>query len=70
MQDLKKKSITFYYYISTTYQKIGDLFCPDHISGLLHSVCAMVATFASKDWSFRIFAKKKEFKTINTLTPL
>ena len=28
----------FYYIISTTYQKIGDLFCPAHISGLLHSV--------------------------------
>ena len=26
--------------ISTTYQNIGDLFCPAHISGLLHSVTA------------------------------
>ena len=28
----------FYYIINTTYQKIGDLFCPVHISGLSHSV--------------------------------
>ena len=28
----------FYYIFSTTYQKIGDLFCPVHISGLSHSV--------------------------------
>ena len=31
-------SIMFYYIFSTTYQKIGDLFCPVHISGLSHSV--------------------------------
>jgi hypothetical protein len=30
--------IMFYYIISTTYQKIGDLFCPVHISELSHSV--------------------------------
>ena len=27
----------FYYIISTTYQKIGDLLCSVHISGLSHS---------------------------------
>ena len=31
-------SILFYCIISTTYQKIGHLFCPVHISGLLRSV--------------------------------
>ena len=31
-------SIIFYYIISTTYQKIGDLFYSVFISGLLHSV--------------------------------
>ena len=30
--------IMFYYIISTTYQKIGDLFSHVHISGLSHSV--------------------------------
>ena len=38
MQDFNSFSIMFYYIISTTYQKIGDLFCPVHISGLSHSV--------------------------------
>ena len=28
----------FYYYIGTIYQKIGDLFCLVHISGLSHIV--------------------------------
>ena len=28
MQDFNSFSITFYYFFSTTYQKIGDLFCP------------------------------------------
>ena len=32
-------SIMFYYLTSTTNQKIGDLFCPVHISRLSHSVC-------------------------------
>ena len=31
-------SIMFYYIISTTYQKIGVLFCPVHIFGVSHSV--------------------------------
>ena len=35
---LKKFSIIFYKIISNTYQKIGDLFCFVHISGLSHSV--------------------------------
>ena len=39
MQDFNSFSIMFYYIISATYQKIGDLFCPVHISGLSHSVC-------------------------------
>ena len=30
--------IMFYCTISTTYQRIGDLFCPVHISGLSHCV--------------------------------
>ena len=30
----------FCHIIRTTYQKIGDLFCPVHISGLSHSVKA------------------------------
>ena len=38
MQDFNSFSITFNYIISTTYQKIGDLFCPVHIYGLLHDV--------------------------------
>ena len=29
VQDFNSFSIMFYYIISTTYQKIGDLFCPD-----------------------------------------
>ena len=32
--------IMFYYIINTTYQNIGDLFCPVHISGPSHSVKA------------------------------
>ena len=31
VQDFSSFSIIFYYIISTTYQKIGDLFCPVHI---------------------------------------
>ena len=38
MQDLNSFSIMIYYIISTPYQKIGDLFCPVHISWLSHSV--------------------------------
>ena len=38
MQDFNYFSIMFYYNISTTYQKIGDLFCLVHIYGLSHSV--------------------------------
>ena len=38
LQDFNFFPIMFYYIISTTYQKIGDLFCPVHISGLSHSV--------------------------------
>ena len=38
VQDINCFSIMFYYIISPTYQKIGDLFCPVHISGLSHSV--------------------------------
>ena len=32
----------FYSIISTTYQKIGDLFCSVHISGLSHSVRLLI----------------------------
>ena len=38
VQDFNHFPIMFYCIISTTYQKIGDLFCPAHISGLSHSV--------------------------------
>ena len=38
VQDFNYFSMIFYYIISTTYKKIGDLFCPVHISGLSHSV--------------------------------
>ena len=38
VQDFNSFSIMFYNIISTTYQKIGDLFCPANISGLSHSV--------------------------------
>ena len=38
MQYFNHFSIIFYYIISTTYQKIGDLFCPVHISGISYSV--------------------------------
>ena len=35
VQDFNSFCTTFYYIISTTYQKIGDLFCTVHISGPL-----------------------------------
>ena len=38
MQDFNSFSIMFYYIISITYQKIGDLFCLVHISELSHSL--------------------------------
>ena len=38
VQDFNYLFIMFYCIISTTYPKIGDLFCPVHISGLSHSV--------------------------------
>jgi hypothetical protein len=38
VQDFNSFSMIFYCIISTTYQKIGDLFCPVHISGFSHSV--------------------------------
>ena len=38
VQDFNFFSIKFYYIISTTCQKIGDLFCSVHIFGLSHSV--------------------------------
>jgi hypothetical protein len=38
LQDFGSFFILFYYLISTTNQKIGDLFCPVHISGLSQSV--------------------------------
>ena len=39
VEDFNSFSTMFYYIINTTYQKIGDLFCPAHISGL--SQCAL-----------------------------
>ena len=38
----------FYYTISTTYQKIGDVFCSVHFSGLSHGV---LSQFHRKIWS-------------------
>ena len=38
MQDFNSFSIIFCYIINTKFQKIGDLFCPVHISGLSLSV--------------------------------
>ena len=38
VQDFNSFSIIFYYFINTTNQKIRDLFCPVHISGLSKSV--------------------------------
>ena len=38
-QNFNSFSIIFYYcIISTTYSKIGDLYCPVHISGTLHGM--------------------------------
>ena len=39
VQGFNSLYIVFYYNIRTTHPKIGDLFCPVHISGLSHSVC-------------------------------
>ena len=39
VHDFNSFSIIFYYIITTTYQKIEDLFCPVHISGLFQ--CAL-----------------------------
>ena len=52
MQDFNSFSIIFYYLISTTYQKIGDLFCPVHISGLSHSVVSRLLNFFYVFWFF------------------
>ena len=42
LQDLNYFSIMFYNNISTTYQKIGDLFCPVFVPVLdFHIVCEM-----------------------------
>ena len=41
MQDFNSFSKMFYYISGTTYQKIGDLFCPVNISVLLHSVVGL-----------------------------
>ena len=51
----------FYYIFSTTYQKIGDLFCPVHISGLSHSVKCY-------SWNHQSTVRKLrcEFRTLTT----
>jgi len=50
VQDFNSFSIMFYYIISsTTYQKIGDLFCPVHISGLSHSVVPIYGDFRQSE---------------------
>ena len=55
MQDFNSFSLMFYYIISTTYQKIGDLFCPVHISGLSHSVSSFNTDFQKKIEEFEYF---------------
>ena len=45
LQDFNSFSIIFYYIISTTYQKIRDLFCSVHISGLSHIVDGLSALY-------------------------
>ena len=55
MQDFNSFSILIYYIISTTYQKIRDLFCPAHISGLSHSVLDKIENVEMKQF----------FKSIN-----
>ena len=41
VQDFNFFSVVFYYIVTTTYQKIWDLFCSVHISGLSRSVKAV-----------------------------
>ena len=55
VQNFNSFSIMFYYVIRTTYQKIGDLFCPVHISGLSHSVCSCCGEFptSTQPYSWR-----------------
>ena len=50
--------------ISTTYQKIGDLFCPVHISGLLH--CVWNVPFDS----YSFFGDKFEYCLSNPIQTL
>ena len=42
MQNFNHFPIMLYYIISTTYQKIGDLICPVHISGLSQCGCVVL----------------------------
>ena len=60
LQDFNYFSIMFYYVISTTYQKIGDLFCPVHISGL--SQCS------NKDDIIKIVFKNSFFRCCISLS--
>ena len=59
VQDFNYFSIMFYYIISTTYKKLGDLFCPIHISGLSHSVTGLSPDFQlfMNGWHFNNYVK-------------
>ena len=63
MQDFNYFSIMFYYIISTTYQKIGDLFWTVHIFGqcgasiLLKIPCAKSMLFCFQNWSDLLWEK-------------
>ena len=65
VQDFNPFSIMFFHIISTTYQRIGDLFWPVYISGLSHSVNSFcVLNHCSKGiWRIsKSFKKKIIFK--------
>ena len=69
VQDFNSFSIR--YIISTTYQKIGDLFCSDYNSGLSHSVFFLIyqgKNFYQKHFYVKIFTydflKEVQIKSI------
>ena len=67
LQDFNSFSIMFYCIISTTYQKIGDLFCPgifldfaqcDHVQGLVrHVECSRAFLLISFWWCLGLMGK-------------
>ena len=60
----------FYYIISTTYQKIGDLFWPVHISRLSHSVTKSNCNFLQKNYDDFVLRMGKSASTydLNTIS--